>query len=334
MTAASSAASDGATAAGSLPYVDAETVAGLSWDEAVDALGRALHDGLDPEAGTARQVVPVANGQLLLMPAESSAGVGVKVATVAPGNPDRGRPRIQGLYLLLDHGSLTPVALLDGIALTNLRTPAVSALATRHLAVPEAHHLVVFGCGPQGRGHLEAIRAVRPIESVTVVGRDPARAEAMADWAGTLGVAAAVGDAGSVADADIVVCATTARRPVFEGHRLPDHACVVAVGSHEPDARELDDTVLERAARGGRIVVESRSSALSECGDVILALASGAIGPPDLTALTSAVRLDPPEGIGVFKSSGMGWEDLVVAGAVLDTLGSPEPSERSGTRDE
>lgn len=307
----------------SLAYLDAETVTRtLPWRDAVAALDRALRGGLDPDASLSRQIVGVSAGDVLLMPAETAEAVGVKIATVAPGNPGRGLPRIHGLYVLLDHDTLAPVALLDGIALTTLRTPAVSAVAVDHLAAPDASRLAVFGTGPQGRGHVEAIRAVRPIEAVTVVGRDQDRAEGMAAWVRGLGLTASVaaaGDvAGTVAQADVVACATTSREPLFDGALLADHACVVAVGSHETDARELDDTTLQRAALAGRVVVESRTSALSECGDIVLALDNGAIAHEDLIDLRQAAAMDPPGGVCVFKSSGMGWEDLVVAQAVLD----------------
>src|SRR5699024_179424 len=173
----------------------------------------------------------VSAGDVLLMPAETAEAVGVKVATVAPDNPGRGLPRIHGLYVLLDHDTLVPVALLDGIALTTLRTPALSAVAVDHLAAAGASRLAVLGTGPQGRGHVEAFRAVLPIVTVTVRGRDQDRAEDMAAWVRGLGLTADVATAGegvadAVAGADVVACATTAREPLFDGSLLADHACV------------------------------------------------------------------------------------------------------------
>ena len=108
------------------------------------------------------------------MPASGHAG-GVKLASVAPGNPGRGLPRIQGIYVLFDPETLAPAALVDGSALTCLRTAAVSALAVRHLAPTDACRLLVFGSGPQAAGHVEALRAVRPLEWVEVVARDRGR---------------------------------------------------------------------------------------------------------------------------------------------------------------
>lgn len=272
---------------------------------AVEALRAALRDGLDPEADPARSVVPVSHGQLLLMPAEWGRYAGVKVATVAPDNPARGRPRIQGTYLLLDAETLSPLATLDGPALTAVRTAAVSALAVDVLAPMSASLLVVFGTGPQARGHVAAIRAVRPVSSVVVVGRSAAQ-EFASEVDGRVGTPA------DVASADVVVCATTARTPLFDGTLLPAGAVVVAVGSHEPDAREVDDAVVG----GSTVVVEARSAALREAGEVVQAVTAGVLEPSTLVGLADVVRgmavVEPGRPV-LFKSVGMAWEDLVVA---------------------
>jgi ornithine cyclodeaminase/alanine dehydrogenase-like protein (mu-crystallin family) len=274
---------------------------------AVEALRAALLDGLDPEHDHARTRVPLTHGELLLMPSEWGRYAGVKVASVAPGNPARGLPRIQGTYLLLDAETLAPLASLDGVALTAVRTSAVSALAVDVLAVPEAGRLVVFGTGPQARGHIAAIRAVRPVSEVVVLGRDAARTAAFAS-----SVAGRVGTVADVADADIVVCATTARSPLFPGESLSPHATVVAVGSHEPAAREVDDTVV----RSSTVVVEARVAALREAGDITQPVAAGLVDASALVDLAAVVRgavpvdQDRPR---LFKSVGMSWEDLVIA---------------------
>ncbi|MCI3242755.1 ornithine cyclodeaminase family protein [Streptomyces spinosisporus] len=276
---------------------------------AISALRTSLLDGLDPEAGPPRSVVPVEQGQLLLMPAQWGSYAGVKLVTVAPGNAARGLPRIQGAYLLLDGGTLTPLALLDGIALTSVRTAAVSAVAADALAAPDASRVVVFGAGPQARSHIEALRSVRPVEDVVVVGRDVERTRAFAD-----GVGARVGEAADVARADIVACCTTARTPLFDGSLLPATATVVAVGSHEPDAREVDGSTVGRST----VVVEAASAALQEAGDVVLAVQEGALDPGALVGLADLVRGRvqlPPGRPRLFKSVGMAWEDLVVAAA-------------------
>ena len=302
------------------PYLDADAVAALLGPaEAVDALEAALRAGLDPEADPPRAAMPAGEGggELLLMPSSSAGAVGVKLVTVAPGNADRGLPRIQGVCVLFDPDTLAPAALVDGIALTNLRTAAVSALAVRHLAAEDARRLLVFGTGPQAWAHVEALRAIRPIERVDVVARDHGRLDAFAARCADAGLDAAVADdvGAAVAAADLVCCATTAREPLFDGATVAAHATVVAIGSHEPEAREVDERLAGRAT----VVVESVSTALREAGDVIAAIDAGALAREALHPLDALVRgevdvvADRPR---LFKSTGMAWEDAVLAAAL------------------
>lgn len=305
--------------AGATPHLDAGAVDRLvPMAAAVDALEAVLAAGLDPAAEPARAVVNVPGGQLLMMPSATASYTGVKIATVTPGNADRGLPRVQGMYLLLDGVTHTPLALLDGIALTSLRTPALSGVAVRHLAVPEARRLVVFGTGPQAWGHVEAVRAVRPaLRHVDVVARHPGRVAAFVDRCRAAGLAAAAATPEAVADADVVCCCTTAREPLFDSALLPDHATVAAVGSHEPDAREVDAALVGRAT----VVAESREVAARECGDLVLATAEGAFDPARLHTLDDLVRGGVRAAEGrprLFKSAGMAWEDLAVAAAAYE----------------
>lgn len=310
-----------------LPFLDASTLSALMpWPAAIqaleDALGQAGAGGVAAN-NPPRVSVPLTSGELLLMTAESAGAAGIKVVSVAPGNPAAGLPRIQGLYVLFDSATLSPVLLVDGTALTSLRTPALSALAAGHLAAPTASVLVVFGAGPQARGHIEALSCIRPIDTVLVVARDPVRAGAFVAALTADGHPAAVGTADAVSDADVVVCATTSAQPVFDGRRLAGHACVLAVGSHERTARELDELVFGRAER---VVVEERATALREAGDVIAAVGAGACSVDTLVELPELLRMSPSYGISVFKSVGMAWQDLAVAQAAGErwrTCGGP-----------
>jgi len=300
-----------------LPFLDAAAVAALSPLEAVDALEAALRAGLDPDADPPRQAVGTEAGEILIMPSASRGAAGVKLVTVAPGNPDRGLPRIQGVYALFDPATLAPAALVDGIALTNLRTAAVSALAVRHLAAPRARRLLVFGTGAQGWAHVGALRAVAPdLERVDVVARDPARLRAfVARVQDEPGLEARAASPDAARDADLIVCATTARAPLFDGALVRAGATVVAIGSHEPAAREVDATL----AGAATVVVESRGSALREAGDVIAAIDAGVLDADALVPIAALVRGDAAAAPGrprLFKSTGMAWEDLVVAAAV------------------
>ena len=277
----------------SLDFVSAEEVGRrLDSTAAADALEAALLAGLDAEIDPPRTSVGLDCGELLVMPSAAGGRAAVKLVTVG------GEPRIQGVCVVFDAETLAPAAVIDGIALTNLRTPAVSALAVRRLAIPDARRLLVFGRGPQARAHAEALSAVRPIDRVDTVGREARAANEL------------------VAAADIICCCTTARAPLFDGSVVAGHATVVAIGSHEPGVRETDDALARRAT----VVVESRASALREAGDVIGAIASGAIAESDLVTLSelvdgrATVAGDRPR---LFKSTGMAWEDAVVSAALV-----------------
>ena len=293
----------------SIPFLDAGTIS-----DAIDGIEDSLRRGLDPEADPRRTIVDVDAGQILFMPSTVPGYAGVKLVTIAPGNAERGLPRIHGVYLLLDSATLSPLALLDGGALTVTRTPAVSAVAVRHLAGARARRLVVFGTGPQAWGHVEAIRQVRPIEHVGVVGRRPNAVSAFVARCHDVGLGADPAAPDAVASADVICCATTARQPLFDGALVPDHATVVAVGSHEADAREVDDVLVGRST----VVVDARSTALREAGDIIQAIRSGACTEAALNTLDELVRGEVtvvarrPR---LFKSTGMAWQDLVVAAA-------------------
>ena len=303
-----------------LPWYDAQRMfAAVDVGSAIDALQAALTHGLDPAADPARASVPLERGEFLLMPSQGMGFAGDKVLTVAPANPDRGLPRIQGVYLLCDAETLTPRALLDGTALTTLRTPALSALAARFLAPAEPARVVVVGSRPQAWGHVHALAAVRYRVDVVITGRSASRAEQLADRLSAEGFPARAGDASAVADATIVVCATTAAVPVIDGNSVADDALVIAVGSHEPDRRELDGSLLGRS----QVVVEDRATALREAGDVILAIEEGRTDAASLTPLAQIVRGEAsvdrtrPR---VFKSVGMAWQDLAVAAACVTAL--------------
>lgn len=299
-------------------YLDAEAVACLGPAAAVEAVRAALRGGFDPGSDPARIPVDLAHGQFLLMPSQSSGGAGVKVATVAPVNSARGLPRIQAVYLLFDEHTLSLRAALDGTALTTLRTPAVSVAAMLDRLPRRALRVAVVGAGPQAVGHVDTLAEVRDLEAATYLVRDPSRAPVEAVALGSPESAEAL------RGADVVVCATSARTPVFDSDLLSDHAVVIAVGSHEPDARELDAALLGRAT----VVVEDVATALREAGDVVLAIADGALAAADLVALrdvvTGAVAL-PADRPVVFKSVGMSWQDLVVAQAVVASADDPDP---------
>jgi ornithine cyclodeaminase/alanine dehydrogenase-like protein (mu-crystallin family) len=302
---------------------DAEAVASCSRRAAVDAIGAALRSGVDPADDLPRDVVPLQAGQFLLMPSEQSsthAYAGIKVTTVAPLNPSRGLPRIQASYLLFDAETLTLVAILDGTALTTLRTPAVSvaAIRPRLLAGSGPLRVAVIGAGPQAHGHAatlaDALPPARSLASVTYLVRDPSRVRPDDD-ADVVAMGTRRAD-DVLGAADVIVCATSARSPLFDAGLVADTAVVVAVGSHEPDAREVPASLCARAT----VVVEDVTTALREAGDVVLAVDEGVLRARDLVAMRDVVAEraipDPTRPL-LFKSVGMSWQDLVVAEHIL-----------------
>lgn len=302
-------------------HLDAATItAALSPAAAVGAIADALLGGYDPASDIARASPHTSSGQFLLMPSEVADVAGVKVATVAPDNPDIGLPRIQASYLLYDARTLTLRATLDGTALTALRTPAVSVAAVRPVLdrFIEPLRVVVYGAGPQAIGHVQALAAIAPdpLAEVTFIVRHP---EAAAPGVRELGEVAGTKESRArtaVRGAQVIVCATTARTPLFPAEAVASNAVVIAVGSHEPDARELPSALLARST----VIVEDPGTALREAGDIILAVDDGAITGEDLVPMrdaltgTTAIPTDRPT---VFKSVGMSWQDLVIANAAL-----------------
>ncbi|MFG3715423.1 ornithine cyclodeaminase family protein [Micromonospora sp. NPDC047730] len=298
--------------------IPAEAVAATPVRVAVDALEAALRAGLDPERETPRSKVPTRGGELLVMPATRGAYSGCKLLTSTPDNAGRGLPLIQGAFVLFEGPEQRPAALVDGTALTNLRTPAVSALAVRHLlprAAGDALRLTVFGTGPQARAHVEAMLALHAIAEVFLVGRDGPRRDRLAARCDRAGVPVRVYEPGPVTDAvtaaDVICCCTSASTPLFDGALVRPDAVVVAIGSHSPDAREVDDRLVARS----HVVVESLAGTPREAGDIVAALAAGVLREEDLRPLrdvvTGRVRL-PAGRPRLFKGTGMPWQDLVV----------------------
>jgi ornithine cyclodeaminase len=302
--------------------VDGPTLrAALPISAAIDALKRAWA-AEDPSLTTPlRTSLATPAGTLLMMPAAAGAGVGVKLVTLTEPNAARGLPFVQAAYVLFDADTQRPEAVIDGTELTALRTAAVSGLATSVLARSDAHRLVLFGAGVQARSHLDAMRAVRPIDDVVVVSRTPASAAALADRATASGVRARVGEPADVASADLVCTCTTSAVPLFDGSLLPDGVHVNAVGAYRAETRELDTETVRRA----RVVVETREVAFAEAGDVLIPIAEGAVTSDhvvaDLQEVIGGVPVRVTDAdITVFVSVGMAFEDLVVARAALDAL--------------
>jgi ornithine cyclodeaminase/alanine dehydrogenase-like protein (mu-crystallin family) len=288
---------------------------------AVDALDVAFAREDRSLVAPLRNTLATPSGTLLTMPAAGDAGVGIKLVTLSEFNPQRGLPFIHAVYVLFDAVTQEPEAVIDGSELTALRTAAVSGLATRHLANADASRLVLFGAGVQAAAHLDAMLAVRPIRDVVVVGRSPARRDALVDHARSLGLVARAGDPTAVRDADIVCTCTTSAVSVFSGHDLAAGAHVNAVGAFLAHQRELDTEAVRRA----KVVVETREVALAEAGDLVIPIQEGAFDASHIVAdlgevaRGAAVRRSPND-VTAFVSVGFSFEDLVVARAAMEAV--------------
>jgi ornithine cyclodeaminase len=308
----------------SLPYFDAAAVrAAAPWPTAVAALERALADGVDPELDSPRLFSPAPGGEFLLMPAQGASYSGVKALTVAPGNPARGLEKIQGIYLLIDSDTLAPLATMDGTELTAIRTPATTLMAVKHIlaaapdGAPPNPQVLVFGAGIQALNHLRAAHAVLPGARFAVVGQRPERVQALIGTLAAEGVTVRAGSTLDVPDADVILCTTSSRTPLFDGGLVADGAVVAAVGQHGLDAREVDATLVLRSD----VVVEGRASALREAGDLIPARSAEEwerIHPLNLQELVAGKLERTPGKPCLYAGVGMAWEDLVTAAVVYE----------------
>src|ERR1043165_6495671 len=201
-------------------------------------------------------------GFLGLMPALTPDGLGLKAVTFYPSNAERGIPTHMATIFLVDPQTGTPLAVMDGRLITEMRTAAVSAAATKLLASPEAKILAILGSGVQARSHVEALRLVRQFEEIRVWSPTKQHADRFAKEIGATSMSAEE----AVQAADVIVTATSSKEPVLKGSWLKPGCHVNAVGACRPDWRELDDD----AMRKNKIFVDSREGAMKESGDVIL----------------------------------------------------------------
>ena len=264
--------------------------------------------------------LPDRPGLLGLMPAYlgSPAIMGLKVVTVMPGNHGTRYDSHQGAVMIfeVEHGS--PVAIMDGTAITAIRTAAVSGLATRTLAREDAGDLAILGSGVQAATHLDAMRAVRPLRRVRVWGRDAGRARAFAERGAArhgLRIEVAASARAAVEGADLVCTTTASRQPVLEGAWLAPGVHINAVGACTKDARELDTAAVAKA----RLYVDRRESALNEAGDFLLARGEGAVTDDHIVAELGEVLAGTAQGRRsgdertLFESLGIAVEDLAAA---------------------
>jgi ornithine cyclodeaminase/alanine dehydrogenase-like protein (mu-crystallin family) len=240
-------------------------------------------------------------GFLGLMPALTPDGLGLKAVTFYPSNAERGIPTHMATIFLVDPQTGTPLAIMDGRLITEMRTAAVSAAATKLLAPADAKILAILGSGVQARSHLQALRLVRQFEEIRVWSLTREHAEQFAKEIGARSASAEE----AVRGADVIVTVTSSKTPVLKGSWLKSGCHVNAVGACRPDWRELDNEAMANV-----VFVDSREGAMKESGDVIL---SGVKIYAELgEALTGNIPTCASEAT-IFKSLGMAVEDIAAA---------------------
>jgi len=264
------------------------------------------------------------SGFFAVMPGASlqMGGYGAKIVSYHPSNTTRGRPAIQGFVVLFDHQFGQPLALIDGGAITNIRTAAASALATRLLARADAKTCGIIGAGALASFHIEAMRAVRPVQEFVVWARRPEQARALAAKHSEPGSARfRVTDNPADAGACDLVCTTTASAvPVLKGAWVRPGAHVNLVGAHGLNTREADSELIVKSA----LYIDLLESVRNEGGDVMIPLNEGAITENHIIGeIGQLLKRDIPgrkddEQITVYNSLGITSQDLYAAQYVLE----------------
>jgi ornithine cyclodeaminase/alanine dehydrogenase-like protein (mu-crystallin family) len=240
-------------------------------------------------------------GFLGLMPASTPEGLGLKAVTFYPSNAERGIPTHMATIFLVDSETGAPLAIMDGRLITEMRTAAVSAAATKLLAAPESKVLAILGSGVQARSHAEALRLVRNFEEIRVWSPTREHAKQFAKEIGATAVSAEE----AVRGADVVVTVTNSKTPVLKGSWLKSGCHVNAIGACRPDWHELDDEAMTNI-----VFVDSREGAMKESGDVIL---SGAKIYAELGEAFAGKIPARSNETTIFKSLGMAVEDIAAA---------------------
>ncbi len=263
------------------------------------------------------------DSSMLIKPAWRAGGpVLVKIVNVFPSNGDKSLPSVNGAVMLFDGGTGVPVAALDGRILTNRRTAATSALASRFLAREDSSTHLIVGTGQVAFELARVYRTIRPIKKTLVWGRDREKAVLFVQRLRDVGVEAAVSDnlQSATEIADIISCATLAVYPLIQGDWLTPGVHLDLVGGYRPDMREVDNVAITRC----RIYVDTLEGALSEAGDLIQPINEGLISSEALEGELSDIcrgtvvgRQDPTE-CTLFKSVGSAIEDLAAAELVWD----------------
>lgn len=301
----------------------------LPMREAIEAMKdayRQLSSGMASVPLRTRIELADQEGVALFMPAllDSTHDLAIKIVNVFPQNVQRELPTIHSVVVVIDPDTGRPLALIEGGALTAIRTGAASGAATDLLARADARRVAIFGSGVQARTQLEAVCAVRAIEEAWVFSIDSEGAQEFADeMSGGGAIPTLIKVAGTpieaLATADVICTATSSSSPVFSGHDLKPGTHINAIGAYTPEMQELD----EHAVAQAYVVVDSRQAVLAEAGDLIVPIQNGVIREDHIRAeLGEIVSGDAPgrstdDQITLFKSVGVAVQDAAAAGLAL-----------------
>ena len=296
-----------------IPFLDEDAIRPLlRLEDLIPAMERALADfSAGRVIHPVRSIisVPQHRGFMGIMPAVHGDVMGAKLVNLYPDNISRGIPTHQAVIALFRAQTGEPLAMMDGRLITELRTAAVSAVATKLLSRHDAKSLAILGSGVQARSHFRALSLVRKFDEVRIWSRNPQHAQMLA---GEIGATATSAEE-AVRDADVVVTVTGSSVPVLHGSWLKPGVLVNAVGAVGAKNRELDDDAMR-----GAVIVDSREAAMKESGDILLA---NATIYAELGELLAGVKPIPQAQFTVFKSLGLAVEDLASAKLVLEALG-------------
>ena len=291
-------------------FLDEERIARLlSWEKLIPAMERALAEFSQGRVlQPVRQMLTIEEEKryLGIMPAVAETAMGLKLVSFYPGNAGTDVPTHMAMVLLFRADTGEPLAVMDGRLITEMRTAAVSAAATKYLAATDSRVLALLGSGVQAQAHLEALSHLHPYDEIRVWSRTPEHAARFAAAHGATATSAEV----AVRGADVVVTATNALEPILRGEWLKPGAHVNAVGSPLPNRRELDDRAMRNT-----LVADSREAVLKESGDVIL---SGAPIYAEIGEIFAGLKPAPRDQTTIFKSVGLAIEDVATARLVYD----------------
>jgi len=291
-----------------------EEMASAHWPDLVDAAQRSLVALASGQCeAPLRTALPLISGTLLTMPGRLTGmrTAIVKLISVVPKNPARGMPNTQGVAVLFDGETGEPLSLLDGRALTAVRTPAVTAAAVRELA-GGATHVAVVGSGMQAEWHARVFDAVFHPRRITVASRVPAHGHRLVDVLRTelqAEILAANSIREAVAHADVILCCTSASQAFLEADMLHGGPVkVAAVGAFTPDMAEVAPSVFRESRKA---YVDDRDACFHEAGDIIQAIADSALSDGDVVPVGGAGTDN--QRVTIFKSVGSAIEDAAVA---------------------